>query len=119
VTVSAAGESVQTGANGAYLLSGLPAGSFPVTPALSGFIFSPSSKPATVGPDAAGVDFAATSASAVAPTGLTAAVTGPAQVRLSFTGHAPNEDDFRVDRALAGQTFAPLTTPAPAKPGSG
>ena len=62
VTVSTGGaSSTTTGSDGTYTSSGLANGSYTVTPTLSGYTFTPTTKSVTVsGADQAGVDFAAT-----------------------------------------------------------
>ncbi len=60
VTVSdGAGDTTTTGADGAYLFSGLVAGDYMIAPTKIGFIFDPESRPVHVGPDQTGIDFTA------------------------------------------------------------
>jgi len=60
VTVSAeAGGSATTDASGAYTISGLPAGTYTLTPSKSGYTFSPPTRTVSVPPDATGKDFTA------------------------------------------------------------
>jgi len=58
VTISDnAGHTTTTGSDGRYILSGLAAGTYTITPSKSGYIFSPASRTVTVPPDATGQDF--------------------------------------------------------------
>jgi len=54
------GRTTTTGSDGRYILSGLAAGTYTITPAKSGYIFSPASRTVTVPPDGIGVDFVGT-----------------------------------------------------------
>ena len=61
VTISdGAGHSTTTDGGGNYTLSGLAAGTYTITPSLSGYNFSPTSQQVTVPPNATGVDFTGT-----------------------------------------------------------
>jgi len=69
VTVSTTGASTTTNSSGAYTLSGLANGTYTVTPALSGYTFSPTSRSVTVnGANVTGINF--TAASGGGPTTL-------------------------------------------------
>ncbi|MFN3651337.1 MAG: carboxypeptidase regulatory-like domain-containing protein [Armatimonadota bacterium] len=59
VTVEAGGETATTGADGAYLLPPLPAGTYTVTASKTEYTFSPASHQVIVGPDASAIDFSA------------------------------------------------------------
>jgi hypothetical protein len=59
VAISTAGASSTTASDGAYTLSGLAAGTYTVTPSMSGYTFSPASQSITLGPSRSGVDFSA------------------------------------------------------------
>ena len=48
-----------TDSSGNYILSGLTAGAYTITPSKSGYTFSPASRTVSVSPDATGVDFVA------------------------------------------------------------
>ena len=54
------GHTATTSADGSYSISGLPAGSYTLTPSLSGYTFNPSSKQVTVAANMTAQDFAAT-----------------------------------------------------------
>ena len=60
VTVSTTGASATTDANGNYTLSGLVAGTYPVTPSKAEYTFDPVNKAVTVGPEQTGVNFTGT-----------------------------------------------------------
>jgi hypothetical protein len=61
VTISdGAGHTATTGPDGAYVLSGLPASTYTITPSKSGYDFSPPSRTVSVPPNATGVDFVGT-----------------------------------------------------------
>jgi len=62
VTVVAGVNRARTNLQGIYTLSGLAPGTYQVTPSLAEYSFEPASASVTVGPDAAGIDFAATRA---------------------------------------------------------
>ena len=64
VTVAVTDAQAVTAADGTYSLNNLKAGSYTVTPTLSGYAFTPSSRQVTVGPSVQGVNFTA----AVIPT---------------------------------------------------
>ena len=57
VALSAAGLTTQTGSDGTYSLSGLPAGEYTLTPDKTGWVFSPASRAVVGPPDVAGVEF--------------------------------------------------------------
>jgi uncharacterized protein YkvS len=57
VSVNIGGANVTTGTNGIYSLGNLCAGTYQVTPTLSGYVFSPASLPIKVGPDTNAVNF--------------------------------------------------------------
>ena len=61
VTLSAGGKTATTASDGTYTLSGLAAGTYTVTPSISGFALTPTSRSVTVGPNATGIDFTASS----------------------------------------------------------
>lgn len=52
-----AGHTATTDANGNFAFSGLPSGSYTLTPSKSGYIFSPSSRAVSVPPDVSGQNF--------------------------------------------------------------
>ncbi len=61
VTISdGVGHTATTGPDGAYVLSGLPASTYTITPSKSGYDFSPPSRTVSVPPNATGVDFVGT-----------------------------------------------------------
>jgi RHS repeat-associated protein len=59
VTVTAGSFSTVSGADGSYSLPYMPAGTYTVTPARSGYSFGPASLSVTVGPNATGKNFTA------------------------------------------------------------
>lgn len=59
-TVAAGSASASTASDGSYVLDGLGAGNYAVSVRLVGYRFEPASRQVTLGPDRAGVDFAAT-----------------------------------------------------------
>ena len=62
VTVTAGFHSAITGVGGTYTIPGVPAGTYTVTPSLSGYTFSPATISVTVGPNATGINFTASGA---------------------------------------------------------
>ncbi len=61
VTISdGLGHSTLTNAGGNYTLSGLPSGSYTLTPSKLEYTFAPTSQPVTVGPSRTGINFSAT-----------------------------------------------------------
>ncbi len=60
VTVSDGTRTATTDATGNYTLSGVPAGSYTLTPALSGYTFIPATRSVTVSANVSGQDFTAT-----------------------------------------------------------
>lgn len=86
VTVAAGNQTTQTQANGKYILAGLPAGTYTVTPTKSLVTFAPLSASVTVGPDATGIDFSATQLYTVSGTITTAASAPIAGVTVSAGG---------------------------------
>ena len=56
---TAQGQSTLTDQNGAYALSGLPGGTYSITPSLGSLVFSPTTSVVVVPPDASGVNFSA------------------------------------------------------------
>lgn len=62
VRVTAGNRSTTTAANGTYTLTGLEAGTYLVTPSLSGYTFSPASRQVTLNSNASSIDFTAAAA---------------------------------------------------------
>jgi hypothetical protein len=61
VTVSdGAGHTALTNASGDYTISGVPSGTYTITPSLAGSTFTPPTRSVTVGPSRVGVDFVGT-----------------------------------------------------------
>ncbi len=60
LTLSPGGATAITTVNGSYQFSGLAAGTYTVTPSLTGYTFLPASRQVTVGPNASGIDFVGT-----------------------------------------------------------
>jgi hypothetical protein len=128
VVVGTGSNVVTTGADGGYSITGLHAGVYTVTATRSGYTFEPASRSATVGPDAAGVDFAARTSTRdpvvsgrvlgdFAGTRLRLASTGTpwqqtvtvdAEGRFSFTGWNPGHFDLRC-LPLEGVTYTPAS----------
>ncbi|MGQ9556046.1 MAG: carboxypeptidase regulatory-like domain-containing protein, partial [Anaerolineae bacterium] len=81
VTIAATGgHSGITASDGRYTLSGLPAGTYTLTPSRDGYFFSPSSRTVTVPPDGTGKDF--TALACVAPSGLNVCTLLPGDILL-------------------------------------
>jgi subtilisin-like proprotein convertase family protein len=119
LTPSGTTKSATTASGGAYTIPGLVAGSYSVTPSLSGFRFTPPSRAVTIGPDQTGVDFTgaqvftirgrvtANGTGLVGTTvraGTRSAVTA-ADGTYAITDLAPSR--YRVTAAKAGFTITP------------
>jgi PKD repeat protein len=76
------GHWTSTGQNGSYTLSGLAAGSYTVSPSKTGYTFAPTSRSATVPPNASGVNFLATPT--VVAQFSAYPLSGPAPLAVSF-----------------------------------
>jgi hypothetical protein len=116
------GATSTTAADGTYAFAGLAAGTYLVTPSLTGYSFAPASRSATItAADATGVDFTAT---AVATThAISGTVSGADAVTVTLSGTASRTTTtgtggtygftglaagaYTVTPSLAGYTFAP------------
>jgi hypothetical protein len=84
VTVSVSGGSTTTGANGAWAITGLPNGSYTVTPSLAGYTFSPANRAVTIASaDVTGQNFTGTAT--VTTYSITGAA-GTANATVSYSG---------------------------------
>lgn len=98
VTISdGAGHTATSNISGTYTLSGLPAGTYTLTPGKSGYTFSPSSRQASVPPNKTGVNFTgsalprdSTPPATVTNLGASPDAIKPGSVSLSWT--APGND---------------------------
>lgn len=125
VLVDAGGVQALTDSSGEYLLSGLPAGDYTVTPSLTDRAFTPASAAVTLGPSSGNTNFTATSTAAVtyAISGVVTVGTSPlAGVAVSVGSSSATTDTngfyrisglapgtYAVTPALANYTFAPTT----------
>lgn len=108
VTVEAGGVLANTDAGGAYRLTGLPAGTYAVTPSRPGYRFSPASRPVTLGPGASGVDFTADTPPPDAPAGLQAAALSSTEIRLNWADRSADETGFRVEARVGSGAYAEI-----------
>jgi len=120
--------SVVSGAGGAYTFPGLAAGSYTVTPSLTGYTFSPASIPVTItAANSTGNNFTATAipvphsisgtVSGAIAAGVTITVTGaasPAPVTTDSSGNYTvtglDNGNYTVTPSLTGYTFNPSST---------
>ncbi len=127
VTVSAGTYSAVTNASGVYTISGVIAGTYTVTPAKTGYTFTPATRSVTVGPNATGVDFAATvvgafsisgkvtldSASGAGLVGVTVSAgaghTATTAADGTYTIASVTAGAYTVTPAKTGYTFVPAT----------
>lgn len=120
-TVSAGTAFNVSDSGGVYSITGLSAGTYTVTPALAGYIFNPSSRSVTVGPNATGINFTAGQAPAfsVHPQsqsisyGQTASlsVTATGTPTLHYTWYQGSSGDTGTP-APGGADSSAYTTPA-------
>ena len=129
ITLSGAGSATATAdGSGNYSFTGLPNGSFTITPSKSGFAFSPTSSPATVNnANVTGINFTATAvptysisgtiSSSANGSGATVTLSGAASVsttadtsgNYTFTGL--NTGSYTVTPSKSGFTFSPANAP--------
>lgn len=121
VLVSTSGATATTSGSGDYVLSGLLAGSYTVTPSLSGYTFSPTSRGVSVtSADAINVDFAATAPTFTVSGTVSNGKSGLAGVTVSAGGHSAvtgstgaytitglTAGTYTVTPSLAGDSFSP------------
>jgi hypothetical protein len=103
VTISnGAGHTAVTDGSGNYTLSGLPAGTYTLTPSRSGYTFSPASRTVSVPPSATGLDFTATPI----PTDLFIAEVEPIQAMEGATLIAGKRTAVRVRIGMSSSSSA-------------
>jgi len=123
VTVAAGQAEAVTGQDGRYALAGLPAGTYAAAARKDGYLFSPAARNVTVGPDQAGVDFAAERAyfvsgrvtegqagrgGATVTVGTRQAVTA-ADGTFAVTGLRAGQ--YQASASLAGYVLSPASVP--------
>lgn len=132
VTLSGANTgSVVSGTSGAYTFSGLLAGTYSLTPSLSGYTFSPTSSPITItnANITTGANFTATAiplphsisgtVSGATMSGVTITVTGTATATATtnssgvYTVPGLYDGSYTVTPSKTGFTFSPISTPVP------
>jgi len=131
INLSGAGTgSVVTGVGGTYSFSSLVAGSYTVTPSLTGYTFSPTNIAiASLAANSTGNNFTATAipvshsisgtVSGAVSSGVTIAVTGTATAGTTtdgsgnYTVNGLFDGNYTVTPSLAGYTFTPNSTSVP------
>jgi hypothetical protein len=123
--------SAATGPSGSYEFSGLPDGSYTVTPSLAGYVFSPASIGISVNSgDVAGQNFVAAAStygisgtiSGAVASGITVTLSG-ASSAITVTDSSGNyaftvaNGSFTVTPALAGYVFSPASVAIPVNGG--
>jgi len=122
VVVNAGGHSAVSGADGAYALTGLTAGSYTVTPVRSGYTFTPGARAVNLAADQSGVDFAGVKSglsirgqvteNGVGLAGVTVSVAGQSAATASDGSYALSglaAGTYIVTPTRAGRTFNPAS----------
>jgi protocatechuate 3,4-dioxygenase beta subunit len=119
VTITTGGKTTTTDSNGNYSFSGLPAGSYTVTPTLHGYAFSPSVQNVTItNTDVTGVNFTgSTIIHTISGRVVNSSGTGIPNVQITRTGGSNVVTDANgnytfTDVPPGTYTIAPLITPS-------
>lgn len=110
VTLSGGTSTATTNSTGNYTFNGVPAGSYTLTPGITGYGFSPITLPAVVTiADLTGKDFVATANTVpAAPSGLNATPRSSSRIDLAWVDNANNEDGYKVERRTGSGSFAQI-----------
>ena len=117
VTVSDGTRSAVTGVGGAYTITGVPAGSYTVTPNLSGYAFTPATRAVSITTASkTGVNFTAVSSVLSISGTITAGGVGLEGVTVNATGGLSDVTDAAGNYSIVGvpSTGSIILTPDPA-----
>jgi hypothetical protein len=97
-----AGHSAMTDSNGNYVLSGLPSGSYTITPSKTGYTFSPVSRAVVVPPDGIAKDFIGSQTTLPPEPIVLSADSGSSSIRLTWNPtNKPEVALYRISRSIS------------------